>query len=137
MRLGDGNHHITISALREAYVTGDGEDIFTGVEVRIGDFAASVGVVIAHSDWQAFMASLSDLEKNRRGEAILRSADFEELYLRVYAIDAAGHMAVAGHVERRDLPSNPRLTFDQLPFDPSLLPELVTELGKTWQQRSG
>jgi hypothetical protein len=119
MRLGDGGTCVDISASRERYEGGaTGPDIFVAVEVRIGDFSAAIGTVVARADWQAFLTALSQLEKQRCGEAVLESADGRELRLRVHAADRVGHMAISGEIERRDLPSEPRFTFGKVPFDP-------------------
>src|SRR6266849_3342284 len=129
MRLGDGDAYVDISASREGYAGGnDGPDIFASVEVRIGDFSAAIGTVVARGGWQAFLSALSQLDKQRRGEAVLESADGRELRLRIHAADRLGHMAISGEIERRDLPSEPRLTFVKVTFDPALLPQLVTEM---------
>jgi len=130
MRLGDENQHVTVSASRETYVD-DGQrdyggDVFVDVDVRVGNLSGSVGVIVARTDWQTFLTSLSEVEKTRRGEALLRSADERELSLRVYARDPAGHMAVAGQI--RDLLTHAQLTFDEVHFDSTLLPGLVIEL---------
>jgi hypothetical protein len=130
MRLGDNKEYVIISASQEAYENGaTGPDIFAVVDVRVGDFSAEIGTVVARSDWAVFLTALSELEKKRRGEALLQSADGEELRLRIYACDGAGHMAVAGEIDRRDLLSHPRFTFGRVQFDPTLLPQLVAELG--------
>jgi|SRR5215470_2098489 len=129
MRLGDDEEYVSISASREAYEKGATDpDIFAAAEVRVGDFSAAIGTVVAQSDWSAFLTALLELDQKRRGEALLRSADGAELRLRIYASDGAGHMAVAGEIERRDLPSHPRFAFEGVQFDPTRLPELVAEL---------
>jgi hypothetical protein len=129
MRLGDGEACVDISASREKYEGGTGgPDIFVAVEVRIGDFSAAIGTVVARGDWQAFRTALSQLEEQRRGEAVLESADGRELRLRVHAADRVGHMAISGEIERRDLPSEPRLIFGKVQFDPTLLSQLVAEV---------
>jgi hypothetical protein len=129
MKLGNGNDHVTVSASQEAYVTGaEGPDVFTALDVRVADFSAAIGVIVARRDWLTFLAALSELENARRGEAILQSADGRELSLRFYAADSAGHMAVAGRVRRPDLGTHPRFSFDAVHFDPTLLPVLVAEL---------
>jgi hypothetical protein len=129
MRLGDSEEYVNISASWEAYQDGaTGPDIFATVEVRVSGFLAMIATVVARRDWENFVAAVSNLDERRRGEALLQSADDRELRLRIYNADRAGHMAVSGEIGRPDIRSEPRFTFERIPFDPTLLPQLVAEL---------
>jgi hypothetical protein len=103
---------------------------FFDVDVRIGGMNAGTGVIVARSDWEAFVASLTELEKSRRGEAILRGADPRELNLCIYAADRAGHMAIRGEIDRVDLESRAKFSFRGIGFDPTSLPRLVAEMSQ-------
>lgn len=123
MRLGNDYQHVTINACSDGTL-----DFSVGVDVRVAEFAAAIGVVVAESDWLAFMKGLVELDTTRRGVAVLQSAITGELLLQIYSMDSAGHMAVAGHIERLDLPSRPRLAFDAIEFDATLLPAFVAKV---------
>jgi hypothetical protein len=89
---------------------------------------ATIGTVVARGDWETFVTAVSNLDEQRRGEALLQSADGRELLLRIYKADSAGHMAVSGEIARPDMHSAPRVTFERIPFDPTVLPYLLAEL---------
>jgi hypothetical protein len=129
MRFGDSEADVNISASREAYQGGaTGPDIFVSVEVRVSGFLATIGTVVARRDWETFVVAVSNLDERRRGDALLQSADDRELRLRICNADRAGHMAVSGEIGRPDIYGEPRFTFERIPFDPTLLPQLVAEL---------
>lgn len=129
MRLGNSEEYVQVSASPEAYEGGViGTDVFVSVDVQVDMFSAGIAVIIERGDWGAFIERLSRLDKERRGEAVLKSADDRELELRIFAVDSAGHMAVSGKIERSDIASVPRFTFERILFDPTVLPELVAEL---------
>lgn len=129
MRLGNDEEYVDISASPETYEGGAaGGDIFASIDVRVGSFSAGFGTIVEKGDWSVFMSALIALENTRRGEAGLRSADERELYLRIYASDSAGHMAVAGEFQQWDLTCQSRLVFDKVAFEPTWLPQLVSEL---------
>ena len=83
---------------------------------------------LSGGDWEKFLASLSHLDKQRHGEAVLQSAEGWELRLRIYVADRAGHMAVSGEIERRDIASVPRFSFQKILSDPTLLPQFFAEM---------
>jgi hypothetical protein len=39
----------------------------------VAEFSAAIEVFVEHREWLTFLANLSELEKTRRGEAILRA----------------------------------------------------------------
>lgn len=125
MRLGDDQEYLIIAASQEAY---EGGDVLLDIDVRIGEFSAAIGTIVVRDDWRAFVAAVAELERVRRGEALLQSGDERELSLRFYASDRVGHMAISGQLARIDLPSQPKFTFGPVQFDPTLLPEFVREL---------
>src|SRR5262245_12028427 len=99
MRLGSEEAHVQVTASREAYTDGStGPDVVASIEVRIDNFSAGVVGIVARGDWVGFLAELSELEKARRGQAVLRSAD-GALDFRIYAVDGLGHMAVSAQLQ--------------------------------------
>jgi len=105
--------------------------------VVLGDFVAAVDTWIVAAAWDAFIAQVVQLERTRRGEAVLEGVPTHELHLRIAAIDRAGHMSVAGTLRTfyaagagSHRPSSVTLEFGDVEFDPTLLPVLIRELSR-------
>jgi hypothetical protein len=85
--------------------------------------------------WKMFLEQLTELERTRSGEAMLQSIGPEELRLRIFALDRAGHIAVEGELTSYYALSDPKkiasLKFGVIEFDPTTLPLLVRELQST------
>ena len=132
MILGDNSHHVEISIAEVEAPTpqSTGGDVRLTVRVRYGDFAGVADAWILLEVWDAFLDSLRALEKSRRGEARLRGISPGELALRVFATDRAGHLAIEGEVSRLSPGREAFLRFARIPFDPSLLPRLLSDLSE-------
>jgi hypothetical protein len=66
------------------------------VEIKDADFAGrTAGVWIELQDLNRFIEQLRECEKNRDGEALLKSSSPEEFELTIRAIDSAGHFSAA------------------------------------------
>ena len=121
--------HVALSAQLEA--DGADADAWVSVDVRLEGFLVGITSCVARSDWDAFLQALGTLEETRRGEAIVRSADGSELYLRIFADGPAGPTAIEGGLSRLDLLGAPVFRFGAVEFDPATLPELLRELRPT------
>ena len=125
MILGDGNEQVELSA-----VPLDDGDFVVSCEARVRQFTGANAAVVVGSEWARFLSDLQVLERDRRGEAALRGSGFDELNLRVFAVDRAGHMAIEGELSDRTVDEGAVLTlkFGPVVFDPSNLASLVAEL---------
>lgn len=118
--------HVVLSAQVEA--DGADADAWVSVDVRLEGFLVGITSRVARSDWDAFLQALSALEETRRGEAVVRSAEGSELYLRIFAKGSAKHVAIEGGLSRLDLLGAPVFRFGAVEFDPASLPGLLREL---------
>jgi hypothetical protein len=104
-----------------------GGDVRLYVRVTCNGFTGTGSSWIARDVWQRFVRQLERLEYRREGEAVVESMSPDELRLRIFATDHAGHVAVDGQVRTRSVPDL-RLQFGAIRFDPTLLPPLLSEL---------
>ena len=104
-----------------------GGDVRLLVRLRCDDFAGATSGWVKREVWHAFIRQLEQLDRQRQGEAVLQSMSPDELRLRVFATDHAGHMAVDGQVRTRSL-RDLRLQFGAVAFDPTFLHPLLNEL---------
>ena len=132
MIIGDGDHRveITLQEVIPATALGAG-DLRARVDVTSGSFTGSnPSLYIERAEWNRFSDQLNALERARSGEALLESDSPNDLRLRLYATDRAGHLAVEGHlgVYRyvADISREITLTF-AFELDPSLLARIVRE----------
>jgi hypothetical protein len=109
----------------------DAEDLRLSARVVCREFAGASGDTwVLGSAWRVFLLDMSHLERSRRGSARIESLSPDELVLEFRAVDALGHIVVAGHVSQRR-PSvggehEARLEF-AFDFDPGLLADVVRE----------
>ena len=103
-------------------------DVLVVVRARFYDFSGAVDAWVVNTEWAAFLTQLTALERTRVGEAVLESASPDELRLRIFALDRAGHMAaeVEFLVDYPD--GRAGLKLGPIDFDPTSLPYLVLEL---------
>ena len=132
MLLGDGTDSVEISIAEVEAPTpqSSGGDVRLIVRVRYGDFAGVADAWVLLEAWIAFLDSLRALEKTRKGNARVRGISPGELYLRVFSTDRAGHMAVEGEVGTLRVGHEAFLRYGPVPFDPSLLPRLLSDLAE-------
>lgn len=71
-------------------------DALIGIAVSSNGYSGKNQVWVAKQELDLFAASLKELEKIRKGEAVLNSMSPDELSLKVYSYDSVGHMAVEG-----------------------------------------
>ena len=102
------------------------------VRVRLRDFAGAADAWVQWDAWSDFIRQLRQLERDRRGEATLRGTSTEELRVRIFALDRAGHMGVEGSLTSFFIadhdPRAASLKFGTIEIEPSALPALVREL---------
>ena len=90
------------------------------------------GIWLSGSDCAAFLHTLADLDRTRRGSAEISGQTPEAFRLRVAAADSAGHIIVEGHVGGSFL--GPPLNHVQttvgygIEVDPTVLPRLVADI---------
>lgn len=77
------------------------EDLLLNVTVTVGGYAATDQVWILKEQFDDFLEDLSELERERRGRAELEAASRDEFVMTIRSTDAAGHLAVEGHVGDR------------------------------------
>ena len=132
MILGEDSHSVDISIAEVEAPTpqSSGGDVRLTVKVRYGDFAGVADAWVLLEVWEAFLDDLRALEKSRRGDARVRGISPGELTLRVFATDRAGHMAIEGEVGRLSVGRETFLRFGPVPFDPSMLPRLLSDLAE-------
>jgi hypothetical protein len=135
IHLGGSNDFVHIEVLERGSLDGRNEgDLRLGVSVRTGTFAGSYDQVwIAKDEWSSFLGSMRRLERDRSGQASLRSMSPDEFELQLQVVDRAGHLAAHGCLSRYHFghPSGKsirsRIEY-HMPVDPSLLRELVLSL---------
>ncbi|CZF82773.1 WapI family immunity protein [Grimontia marina] len=71
-------------------------DALIGIVVSSNGYIGKNQVWVAKEELELFSASLRELEKHRKGEAVLNSMSPDELNLRIYAYDGVGHLAIEG-----------------------------------------
>jgi hypothetical protein len=95
-------------------------DTQLAIAVQSRGFAAEGSTWVEAPRLEAFVGQLRELEARRQGSAELESISPGEFWLRVFATDRAGHVAVAGRLSQR----RQALEFE-FPFCPSVLPSIV------------
>lgn len=140
VHLGDAIDFVHIQVVDRGTIEGrSGGDLRLSISVQSDDFSGKYGEVwIAKDDWATFLSSLRDLERERKGQAVLLSMAPEEFELRLRITDRAGHLATYGYLSRYHFrhPSGQAVR-SRIEYcvnvDPSLLRELVelfTDLGE-------
>ena len=104
-----------------------GGDVRLHVRLTCDGFTGTGSSWIACDAWQRFLRQLEQLDHRRDGEAVVESMSPDELRLRIFATDRAGHVAVDGQVRTRSV-RDLRLQFGAIRFDPTLLLPLLSEL---------
>ena len=135
MVLGTSTAHVEIGVAEvQPPVPGSqGGDVRVVARVRIREFAGAADVWVSRDAWSGFLSRLADLERERRGDAVLESISPGELRLRLFAIDRAGHMAAEGELavyyyDAAGSANALSLRFGAAEFEPTLLPALLKEL---------
>lgn len=95
------------------------------IQVRQGDFAGATRVWVEVRAWARFVDSLTRLEHDRSGEAVVEAMSPGELLLKVRATDGLGHVAVEGLLGQRGTQRTTTLSFSAIDFDPTLLAGIV------------
>jgi hypothetical protein len=104
-----------------------GGDVRLLVPLTCEGFMGAGSSWIDRDVWQRFLRELERLVDRRDGEAVVESMSPNDLRLRLFATDHAGHVAVDGQVRTRSV-GDLRWQFGAIQFDPSLLPPLLAEL---------
>jgi hypothetical protein len=104
-----------------------GGDVRLHIRFTCEDFTGTGSSWIDLDVWQRFLHELERLVDRRHGEAVVESMSPENLRLRIFMTDRAGHVAVDGQVRTRSV-RDLRWQFGAIQFDPTLLPLLLAEL---------
>jgi hypothetical protein len=104
-----------------------GGDVRLDVRLQCDGFTGSGASWIARDTWLLFLEQLERLDNRREGEAVVESMSPDDLRLRIFATDRAGHVAIDGQVRTRSL-RDLRWQFGAIRFDPTLLAQLLSEL---------
>ncbi|AYM95635.1 hypothetical protein CLU86_2461 [Acidovorax sp. 62] len=103
------------------------EDVLVIVKARCPGFHGEIDTWIARDAWVGFCNQLAVLNEHRQGQATVESISPKELHLIVRSIDRLGHMGVEGELGYRGVHGETHLRFSTMAFDPSTLPQLLTE----------
>jgi len=99
------------------------------VKAACGGFnGRSDEVWIERGALRAFVAALERLDERREGAAELSAVEPDDLTLRIFALDRAGHLGVEGHLSRWEyLGLEPRRIGTTFAFeiDPGSLPKVI------------
>jgi hypothetical protein len=121
MMIQDGNHSIEIvPSERVPDHLPSAKDIRLAIAVRSQGFAGEGWAWVEASRLRQFIEHLRELEIRRSGSAEVESISPGQFWLRLFATDRAGHMAVAGRLAHAEQALEFRFR-----FCPSLLPGLV------------
>lgn len=71
-------------------------DALIGVVISSNGYKGQNQVWVLQKELVSFSKEVMELEKSRKGEAILKSISPGELLLKIYAYDNVGHLAVEG-----------------------------------------
>src|SRR5262245_44665779 len=130
MTLTDGVARVDIAVIEVAAPIpphSAGGDIRLDLRLTCEGFIGAGSSWIDQDAWQRFLRDLERLVDRRDGEAVVESMSPENLHLRIFVTDHAGHVGVEGQVRTRSV-RDLRWQFGAIQFDPSLLPLLLAEL---------
>ncbi len=103
-------------------------DALIGVAVSSNGYTCKNQVWVAKQELDLFATSIRALDKYRKGEAVLSSMSPDELFLKVYAYDRVGHMAIVG---KTGYQVTGAVGFDHsIEFGFTIEPEQVVKLSK-------
>src|SRR5215471_5019704 len=110
-------------------------DAYLSIQVSSAGFSGHNDLWIDGATMHSFCKGLVGLERERRGEAIIKSISPEELSLSVHSVGRRGHMAIEGstgyQVQREDFLPWHSVQFG-FQFDPS---QLVSAIRLDWIKR--
>lgn len=72
-------------------------DAYVTVKVHSNGYSGQNDLWVSSISLHHFCRNLIDLEKRRKGEALLESMSPDELYLQIFSIDSLGHMGPKGN----------------------------------------
>jgi hypothetical protein len=111
-------------------------DAYISIKLSSAGFSGENSLWVMSESICAFCRALMELEKTRRGSAVLESISPGELTLIIRNIDRAGHMGIEGktgyHVQRENSSAFHSVEFG-FEFDPSQLQKATS---KSWVQKN-
>jgi hypothetical protein len=103
-------------------------DAYISISVESNGFSGKNNLWVESGAISSFCIDLSDLERNRKGEANLTSMSPNELTLKVYFFNSRGHIGVSGKTSYNALSENASFKHSVefgFEFDPSQLLDAV------------
>lgn len=132
MIIRDGSQSLEIT-FRERGPAGTPAALDLGINVAVVHKTFSGrndSVWVQGSDWRQFTRHLAELDRTRKGEAVINAMSPRELRLRIFASDKAGHIMAEGWVGR-DYTTRGGLIENRVSFaievDPTTLPALMRQ----------
>ena len=133
MRIGNQENYIDIDLQLEcdSSIPSYG-DALVSIVVSSNGYLAKNQIWVSQEELRNFNIGLSLLEEKRKGEAVLSSMSPGELFLKVYAYNGLGHIAISGetgHLIVGDVNFN-----HSIKFGFTIEPEQLVKLSKIkWQ----
>jgi hypothetical protein len=108
------------------------EDARIMISVSSNEFFGKNASWVSAKSFKEFCSNLIALEKNRFGEAALKSMSQDELDLKIFSIDSLGHIGIKGLIGHNIFSEN--ISFHHcikfgFEFDPS---QLITAVKESW-----
>ncbi|MCA9796941.1 MAG: hypothetical protein KC910_34260, partial [Candidatus Eremiobacteraeota bacterium] len=107
-------------------------DLRVRIEVRSQGFGGVHTVWLQAGAFDQFLVTLDDLERSRRGEAVLVSLSDEEFRLRLFARDPAGHIQADGYLTQAD-GRRPKDHWSRIGFALEVEPTTLSQLAKDFR----
>jgi hypothetical protein len=128
MRLGSAAEYVQLDiSPRRSKVPPD-NDVLVNVAVQCDGFAGNSTQWVLAQAWDVFVTELRELERTRRGQAVLESDFGHAFLLRLFSTDQAGHMAATGmirYIRTWQDAGALELSFGRIEIDPTMLPDLL------------
>jgi hypothetical protein len=128
MRLGSAAEYVNLDISPRGPKERTGGDVLVNVGVHCDGFAGNATQWVLAQAWDSFVTELRELERTRRGQAVLESDFGHAFRLRLFSTDQAGHMAATGMIRYIRMQQDAgalELSFGRIEFDPTTLPDLL------------
>ena len=102
------------------------DDVHLAIKIKAYSFLGQNDIWVEGKNFCLFCSQLIDLEKNRKGEAVLKSISPNELELKIYIADEVGHFETKGKIGCYHHLRH----WNAVEFNFSLEPYFITELVK-------
>lgn len=132
MRIGSELQHVDLAVLERSSVGAPNEgDVRVRVDIVLGRFGGSYDSVwLEAPKLNEFLVALIQLERNRSGKVLLRSASPDEFILKLRSRDNLGHIVVEAVLQRHQYSGPtywPTTVSGGFELDPTELPVVVRQ----------